>query len=293
MNGRKILDELIKLFVVINIVLFVVNYACKGNEYLLSKERMDNIIKLLETDGISVDTELLRKFTPKYSANLMYLGDSVDTRDKVIKSFFGSDLVNVKRYTENSDHDSDRKIPYYALGDEVLAFDNNELIYTNESVVSERSKPTLEQAKSMSIKLLNRIDEKKVLKDYSIEAVDKKNYWQLTYYPTIEGIPILDSYIRFDVYRNGVAKADMYLADVEIRSEGRKDIYAIDLVLFGIEDYMLENKCESIEAISLCYKRTDSEENVLGQQIIPMYKIEIDGLEQPIFVNAYNNQILK
>lgn len=293
MNGKKILEELIKLFLVINIVLLVINYACRANEYLLSQESIHNIEKLLEMDGIKIDTELLRNFAPKYSANLMFMGDSVVVRDTITKHFYGNQLVNVKRYTQSSTKHPNEKALSFALGDEKLTFDNNELVYNNNAMISDKIKPSVEQAKNMCMKLLRRIDSSKVRKKYYIVTEEEKNSWKITYYPTLDGIPILDSYMEFEVYADGVAKASLYLADVQIRSGGKQDIYSVDLVLFGIEDFMLENNYKRIKEVTICYKQAENEENVLGQQIIPAYKVEIEGLEEPIFVNAYTNEMLK
>lgn len=293
MNGKKILEELLKLFLVINIVLFVINYACRANEYLLSQESIQNIEKLLEMDGIEIDTELLRNFAPKYSANLTFMGDSVVVRDTITKHFYGNQLVNVKRYTESSVQHPNEKVLGFALDGEKLTFDNNELVYNNNSMISKKSRPSVEQAKSMCMKLLKRIDSKKIKKEYDIVTEKQENSWKITYYPTLDGIPILDSYMEFEVYADGVAKASLYLADVQIRSGGKQDIYSVDLVLFGIEDFMLENNYKRIKEVTICYKRAENEENVLGQQIIPAYKVEIEGLEEPIFVNAYTNEMLK
>ena len=98
--------------------------------------------------------------------------------------------------------------------------------------------------------------------------------------------------MTFDVYKAGVASGTMYLGEIEITSEKGKEIYPIDLVLFGIEEYMLENQYTNISDITLAYKRAKSEDNIWGQKIIPVYKIEFDGLDQALFVNAYNNEIL-
>ena len=97
MNGTKVLNQLIKLFVVINVFLFMINFIVRGNQYILPQERIDNIINLLNRSGISVETELIKNFSPKYSANLVFIGDSVAVRDRIVKSFFGNNLAKVKR----------------------------------------------------------------------------------------------------------------------------------------------------------------------------------------------------
>lgn len=293
MNAKKILNQLIRVFAAINVVLFIGNFMCRGNEYLLSQERITHITKLFERDGISITTELSRDFVPKYTANLVFLGSSVAVRDKVTKRFFDGEISKVKRSTERGNNQVNGKKLCYTLGDERLAFDGNELIYTNAAAGKKVGKLKEEQAKNLCKKLLSRISKNKVNENYNVHIIEEEDYLKVIYYPTLEGVPILDSYMTFDVYSDGVASANMFLAQVEIQGEEKKDIYSVDLVLFGMEDYFLENNYLQINKVSLCYKFAGDEENILGQQIIPVYKIEVDGLEEPLFVNAYSNKVLK
>lgn len=293
MNGKKVLNRLINLFLVFNIILLVINYVNRGNEYVLSQERMDNIIRLLEKEGISIDVELIREYTPKYTASLLYIGDSVSVREQVVKQFFGNNFANVKRSTMQSKKSDGRNIFYYTFDQETLAFDHNELTYKNESMTMDEERPNIEVAKSMCDQFVQRLGLDRKSLTYTITPESFDTYWKLTYYPVIENIPILDSYMEFIVGNSGVMKANMYLADVEVQTNSRQNIYAVDLVLFGIEDYMLDSGYTSIEDITMCYKREQNEDNVLGQEIIPVYKIMITGLEEPIFVNAYTNKMLE
>lgn len=292
MNGKKILSELIKLFVIINIVLFVINYAFRGNQYVMSQERVKNITKLLGEKGIHIKTELMRGFAPKSSGNLTFIGSGIAVRDEIGKHFFKENWANVKRSTTPSEKNIGGTINYYMLGDEVLSFDYNELSYSNKKVSLLGKKPTLEKAKGMCNKLIERIGDKWSKQEYFIFGESYENYWKITYYPLLEDLPVMDSYLEFYVNSEGVMKAQMYLADIQLESEIKKDIYAVDLVLFGIEDDILESGYLEIEKVTLCYKQEENEENVLGQKIIPAYKVEIKGLEEPLFVNAYTNKRL-
>ena len=292
MNGKKILNQLIKVFLVINIVLLIVNYFSKSNQYILSGERIHNITRLLERNGIQVKAEILRNFAPKRPVSLMFMGNGVEIRDKVVKQFFGNDLKSVKRSTTQSKKNKNEKILYYILDDEILAFEHDKLIYMNGKNRNLESKPTLEQAKNMCSQLISRIDSTKQELNYKVTEEDYETFWKLTYYPIIEDMPVLDSCMEFEVYNDGVAKAEMHLVSYEMTGD-KQDIYPADLVLFGIEDYMLENGYTSIEDISMCYKRAHSEENIWSQEIIPTYKIKVGGLEKPIFVNAYTNEMIK
>lgn len=293
MNGKKVLNELIRLFLIANIILVIINCSLRGNQHILSGERIDNVARLLEKDGISIETEMIKSFAPKYSANLIFVGDSVGVRDKVVKNFFGNSLSSVKRSTSASKNHINGNASYYTLDNETLIFDHNELTYINQAVRTYTARPSLDQARNMCMKLLKRIDETKHNTSYKMVEEEYDHYWKLIYFPVIEGIPVIDSYMEFEVYDDGVAKANLKLANIEIDSDGKQDIYAIDLVLFGIADDMIEKGYTTVEEITMCYKCTEIEENVLGQKAIPLYKIKIRGLEEPIFVNAYTNEIVE
>lgn len=292
MNGKKVLDGLIKLFVVLNLGLFIFNYVSRSNEYLLSKERIEHITQLLEQEGISIDTELIRDFSPKKSADLQYIGDGLSARDEIVKNFFNDDLASVKRFKKESEVNAGGEMKYYTLNNEALIFDKYTLIYENESNKSSEGKPTIDQAKKMCMNLLKRVGYSNMADEYEVKVVEQENYLTLTYYPKLEGLSILDVYMTFNVYKEGVASSTMCLGKIEVTSEKGKEIYPIDLVLFGIEEYMLENQYTNISEITLAYKRAKSEDDIWGQKIIPVYKIEFDGLDQALFVNAYDNKIL-
>lgn len=292
MNGKRVLDGLIKLFVILNLGLFIFNYVSSSNEYLLSEERIEHITQLLEKEGIHIDTELIRDFSPKKTADLQYIGDGISIRDEIVKNFFNSDLASVKRFKKESEVNAGEEMRYYSLNGETLIFDKYALRYENESNKSNNAKPTIDQAKRMCMNLLKRISSASTSADYEIEIVEHEHYLELTYFPKLDGISIVDASMTFEVYKAGVASGTMYLGKIEITSEKGKEIYPVDLILFGIEEYILENQYTNIKEVELVYKRAKSEDNIWGQQIIPVYKIEFDGLEEALFVNAYNNEIL-
>lgn len=292
MNGRKVLNELIKLFVGVNIILFIINYACKGNQYIISSDRVKNIVSLLEDDGIFVNTEITRGYAPKSFVNMVYIGSGVAVRDEIGKNFFKDSWTNVRRSTLVSKK-TGSNIMCYTFGNETLGYDGNEIQYVNQRAFITGKKPTLDKAKSMGNKFIERFGKKWSQNKYHIVQEEGQDGWKLTYYPMIEGIPVMDSYIEVGIDGKGVYRATLCLADMNIISGQKQDIFAIDLVLFGIEDYMLKNQYTQINNISICYMQEENEENVLGQKVIPVYKIGVDGLEESIFVNAYTNEILR
>lgn len=292
MNGKRILKKLIGLFLIINVILFMFNYANTSTTYTLTKGRVDNIKAVLADRGIAISAQLPRNFSPKSSANLSFMDNAF--RYTIEKNFFGNNLASVKHSvgTSESGH-GHGKVQYSVLEDEVLAFTGKNLLYTNKQIKAWDKKPNLKEAKAFCQKLIKRIDPKLNVDDYKLQIEERENYWLLTYYLVFEGIPVLDSYMTFRVCEDGVASGEVHLATLEITSEEKKDIYPIDLVLFNLPDYIEGQDNLEISDIELVYKRNSNSNNMWGQNIVPAYKIQIKGLEEALFVNAYNNQILK
>lgn len=292
MNGKKVLDHLIRLFVVLNIILWIFNHVSQSNEYSVSEERMEQITQLLEKKGITIKEELARDFSPKSTADLQYIGEDIAIREEIVKSFFDNKLASVKRLRQESVTNPGEEMRLYVLDNETLIFDKYALRYENLAHEGEGTRPSVEQAKKMCAQLLKRISYGQKELEYEIEVVEKAHYITLTYFPKLEGIPVVDAYRSFDVYEKGIARGTLYLGNIEVTSEKGKEIYPIDLMLFGIEDILLERGVTEITDITLVYKRSKSEDSIWGQQIIPMYKIEAKGLEEALFVNAYSNELM-
>ena len=290
MNGKRILKKLIGLFLIINVILFMFNYANTSTTYTLTKGRIDNIKAVLADKGIAISAQLPRDFSPKSSANLDFMDNT--WKYTIEKSFFGNNLASVKHSvgTSESGHG---KVEYSVLDNEILAFTGKSVLYTNKQIKASGEKPSLKEAKAFCQKLMKRIDNKMNVDDYKLQIEERENDWWLTYYLVFDGIPVLDSYMTFRVCKDGVANGEIHLASLEITSEEKKEIYPIDLVLFNLPDYIEGQENLEILDVVLVYKRNSNSNNMWGQNIVPTYKIQIKGLEEALFVNAYNNQILK
>ncbi len=292
MNVKKLLNQLIKLFLVLNLVLFIMNGVNLSTEYLLSQERITYIYELLSREGIEIESELERDFSPKRTADLIYKGDGLSVRNEMIKNFFEDDLVSVKRSKSNSKQHPGDEVWHYTLGGETLSFDRYELRYENSDIENSKVPLSLKEAKHLCESLMSRIGMKIDRNQYIIESQKHHTYWQLNYYYKLEGLPVLDLYMTFKVQSEGISSATMYLGEIEITSQTGQVIYPVDLVLFGIEEELLKEGHKRISKVSMAYKKLEEEDSIWGQKIVPVYKIEIDGLEEPLFVNAYTNKIL-
>lgn len=294
MNGRKILERLILLFIGINLILFIFISIRRGTQYQLSQTRINNIVGLLTEGGITLEAELPKEFAPKMSATLSYTGDNVAVRSNLVKVFWGNDLSKVSRSTENSKEHFASKVYYFNKEDERLAFDKEEITYTNTGVNLLGIKPSITEAKAKAEAFIKRLGVGKLYKNAYFEIKEEENSVIITYFPIFEYIPIFDLPIEMKVYENGIGSATIYLGEVNAANGKKQRITPIDLVLFGIEEYIPLEGNIVIKDITLGYKRLEKKgSNLWGEEIVPMYKIEVDGLEKPLFVNAYTNEIVK
>lgn len=291
MNGKKILVTLIWFFMGINIILFVANYMLKEKEYKVSTDRIENIEQVLEKQGITIECELPRIYEPKVAAELSFAGASV--RYTVEKNFFGNDLVSVKHSVGKSKENplSDMKVQYCTFNNEVLAFDGNALHYENKGIVFDEN-GTEQNAHAACNALIKRIDPNRK-ESYRIVATPTDEGWQIMYYPLLDNVPVEDSYMIFKVCKSGVLNATMYLSEMNVVNTEKREVVAIDLVLFNLIDYLKTESVEAITNVELVYKDLPDNSEMWEEEIVPAYKITAKGLDQPLFVNAYTNEIIK
>lgn len=292
MNGRRILRRLIGLFLAINGILLILNIKVKREEYFLSPQRLDYIVKVLEKQGIKVNSVLPNDYLPKQEGDLSFPGMSA--RYTIEKDFFGSHMLHVKHAVGESkvNPSSGQKIQYCSFDQEILAFDGDYIYYENQKISSSREKPTLKEAKRFCEALIKRVKIGEG-EHYKVEVEETEKEIFLTYYSVFNEVPVVDSYMTFKVCRKGVISAVFYVGDITVVNTEAKEIYPIDLVLFSLSPFIQEHQGTVIEKVELVYKRRSEEQEIWGQEIIPMYKIVINSLEEPLFVNAYTNERLK
>lgn len=294
MNGRKILNRLIIIFIAINVILFVFLSVRRLIQYQLPKERMDNIIAVLADKNITFKCELPRDFEPKSSATLTYTGDSVAARNDLVSALFGSSPSKILRSTGSREEDPSSKIYYFTKEKEQLSFNQQQIVYVNSNVDVLTPKPSPLEAKRMAETFIKRLKLGQMYSSSYVEVREEEHCIDLIYFPVFNNIPIFDLPIEMKVYQEGIGSATLYLGEINQIKDSKGRITPIDLVLFGIEAYIPEKNHMVIEDITLGYKKIQKKgSNLWGEQIIPVYKIVIEGLENPIFVNAYTNEIVK
>lgn len=294
MNAGKVLTRLIQVFLAINILLFIINGVKITTAYVLSKERVANITSLLESRNIFVDVPLPQLFIPKRKGAIIIPENTTETREQLVKALLSPRLEEISIATERNSEYEKTPSRIYSRNGTTITFSGYDIIYRNTNITA-KGPAKLPAAKNMSRSFIDKAGLKNVFKNAYVEDASTDEMTELIYYPRFEGIPIFDSYIAFYISESGILEAVMHMAKMEsLKSMNtRYTIYPIDIVLFGIEDHLEFKKPLHITNIILGYHSFQEEGlDILQQEIIPAYKISIEGLKEPLFVNAYTNKAI-
>lgn len=301
MNGRRILIKLIFIFLIINGVLLIFNAQSKKGEYTLSTKQLDYIKQVLQKEGIEVSGYLPATYSPQAIAHLEH--SSEDLKYEIEKNFFKTDLAKVKHYSSVfiGDNKSKKQIQdlqdseeerwqYSSYEDEILGFKGYKIYY--EYAQAEDGIPSIKEADEVCRELMHRLSPQ-TQQEYKLEVTKEEDGLLMTYYPLLEQIPIIDCPMTFKVGKEAVKWAILELGQVTQLEGERQALYPVDRVLFKWMDYFKEQECYHITDVQLVYKGSRQEGDLWERQIVPAYKITMNGLTNHLFVNAYNNELIK
>jgi hypothetical protein len=256
---------------------------------------MNDILSILEGREIIVDHPLPRFFTPKKQGSIIIPEMTSESRSALVKELLGGGKEEVTISTETSSNNFKSPHRTYTKDNITITFAGDKSIYTDNNLAVGET-VNLGSAKRACAKFIKKAGLEATFRNPYIEDRSTKTTTVLVYYPRFEGVPVFDSYIQFYVAKNGIAQAIMHVAKVEALKGAnvKRVIYPIDIVLFGIEDYLELEKPVHITDIVLGYRSLKMEGiDILEEEIIPVYKITIGGLNEPLFVNAYTNAQIK
>ncbi len=295
MNASRVLNRLIQVFLALNILLLAMNGTRIAASYVLSKDRITNITSILEERDIVMDIPLPRTFIPRRKGAISIPESTAEGREKIVKSILSPNLEDIFISSQTNSQGDKKPSRVYTKNGATVTFSQDDIVYRNVNV--DQAKPIkLSKAKRICKSFINKVELKKVFKNAYIEDLSTPDETRLIYYPRFEGSPVFDSYIYFRITRDGIAEALMHMAKIEAFKSinTRYTIYPIDIVLFGIEDNLDLQKPVHITNIVLGYHSLGEEGmDILQQEIVPAYKISIEGLNEPLFVNAYTNKEIK
>lgn len=297
MRWGKALTNLIIIFILLNIVLAFWNYDKSINTYRLTPQRMNNVTSLLEKEDITLKVPLPESFRPQSPIWIVPVEITSEKRDKLVKSILGAGDSKVSITKEKSTRPYENPSRIYTKDTEILRFqNNNNIIYENTAALVDKSEeakaPKREQALSFAKEFAQKVELGDNFKEIEVRYVEAGTWGRVIYYETYKGSPIFNSYIHMKVSEKGVFKAYIHALDVEETKTSKKSIYPIDRVLIALQDILKERAPVTISSIELGYAMKNTQGiHILKEEAIPMYKMMLDGLDVPLFVNAYTNTL--
>lgn len=300
MNWNKALNLLIVMFIIVNAMLGVANYKKHIQAYKISNEQVEMITKLLEEKGITLDCSLPKSFKPVDSLWIEPIEIELETkiRDHLIKTFLKSELPGVMITKDpNSSQEESRFI--YKYDNKELRFVDNEVYYLDKNLTLEDTVIDEQQVLQVAEVFFEQLPMSESYKNVKIQHKIESYGAEVTYYEVYKGFPLFNSYVRMQVTPEGVYSAESKLVKKCEEREVARPLYPIHRVLFeliGSFDEIIskfgEYVAPIITNIELGYMIPHRDrKHLLEEEAVPMYKIELKGLEEPLFVNAYTNEL--
>lgn len=291
MNLQKALRLTIGLFVLANLLLGVANYRKYIEVYQLSPTRQTYIENILAEKNIALVAKLPRYFFPMGSLSLEPFELTATLRDSLVEQILGKDQpITITKTKANKVYGKAGRI--YTKDKESLSFYDNYVVYENKGIEPQPSVISEQEALKIAKQFMNAFKIEEKFKNTKISYKVESYGATLTYYEVYKGLPIFDSHVKISMTGDKVFSATFQGVSQIKEKTVKKEIYPIDLVLFGISDRLSEIENVTITDITLGFGMQNKEGvYFVKEEALPMYKIEATGLNTPLFVNAYTNMV--
>ena len=289
MRWNKALNGLLIIFIVLNVALGWMNYDRFNRFYRISDERIETIKGILAQREIQVKADLPTLFIPRSSIWIEPMQITTTLRDQLVNRVFGKEREGVTITNETSGEYGKNAL-IYRQEEAELAFYKTFLTYRNGAKQQEEGVLSQKQASKFAKAFVKQLNLEDYLKEVKIDYRSESYGMEVTYYEVYRGLPIFDSFVKMKISPQGVFEAEVRCLEVTDKVSLTKPLYPIDQVLFALQKPIEENKAYVIESVELGYRLNHTEGvHILSEEATPMYKITIEGLSDPIFVNAYTN----
>lgn len=267
----------------------------------MTSSNQKDILNMLETKNITVEASIPRIAMPKSTVWITPDNITSSEREKIVKAVLGEENVTV------SNKDNKRQ---YTMNTKQLMFDYNKVVYIDTGPNRRVENINEKKAKKEADLFLKKLTLGNNFKRAKVSSKKEGSIFYVTYYETIDFLPVFDSYVEVLVSERGVIYAQAYKVKVTKTDVTSKYIYPADKVLFGIEDYLDNSEfldpSETADAsqtpdlsepivitgITLGYGLSEGQRvDLFEEEAVPVYKIDILNKNEPIFINAYTNNI--
>lgn len=291
MKWDKALTYLIIMFLCVNIGLAIGNYNRSIRAYKLSDERIQNIASVLKNDEILIQAKLPINFRPMAPVWVLPFEITPAIRDILVENLLGSEKdIVISKETSSRPYEKGARV--YTKGSKELKFRTSYVYYQDASIAPSQDFLPENKAKDIAEDFIKRLKVTNIKKKSKIDYKSESYGASLTYYEVYDKFPLYGSYIHLKMTSEGVFEAAIHGNTVEDKANNKRAIYPIDKVLFKFRDEIDIDAQVVVDSIMLGYAIPSGVEmHILREEAIPMYKINLQGLDKPIFVNAYTNTV--
>ncbi len=277
MNWNKAKNIIIMILMFLNIILLLVSHY--GNdEYILSSEKEKAIIKLLNEDGVKIETGIPVKFQPSHYLSL----DIVDYDVDELKKLFFEDNEDVKRSIEF-------EATIFKTSEKILKINEADIVY--EKLCTEKSSDIFEgsEAKKEAERVIKSLIKNK---NYELQEIKFENgSYYLKYYEIYLKNKVYSNYINFVINKDGIEKMKLSRYGAVGFYGARREVCSADEALFS---WLLEMKGKN-SYVNIVIDDMEQgycfEESTLKTRVVPCYRISVkDG--ETYYINAYTSEII-
>jgi len=281
MEWEKAKSYLLLFFILLNLALGGL-ILLEGRRYRVTPEREQTIITIMEQNNITIDTRLLRRFTPMRMMNVT--GFYYDT-EELINIFFGN--ATVQRTANFRGYVVTRRPAE-------LVISNGFISYTNPNGRGEIAELTTANAQRLTDTFV-----RANWPDFRLDTVYVGEDWLLlTYRQIYRGHLIHSNFVEFFVTEAGILRVEMQSSQVlGWESMEQQPIVPPDEALLTFvqrERHRARIAPIVIDHMDLVYFQEDGgTDNEVIHRAIPFYRIFVIGEgSDPFLINAVTNEMI-
>jgi len=281
MEWEKAKSYLLLFFVLLNVVLGGLLFM-ENRRYRVTPEREQTIISILAQNNITLDTRLMRRFTPMRA---MSVSGFYYNTDELVRIFFGN--ATVQRTYNFRGYVVTRRPAE-------LVISNGFISYTNPRGRGELAELNLTQAQRLTDAFVRenwpdfRLDTRYIGEDWLL----------LSYRQMYRGHMIHSNFIEFFVTEYGITRVEMQFSQVlGWESTDQQPIVSPDEALLTFVQRVRSHALISpmtITNMDLVYFQEDgSTETEVNHRAIPFFRVFVAGEgSDPFLINAITNELI-
>ena len=279
MDWGKAKNYTIIFLVLLNIFLFIFNLI-SDKRYFISDEQISNISELLQKNDIKLNAEIPTDFKPMWQ--VVFEKNIYD--ETIFQKIF---FQEGEKFNRTSDFEKT-----------ILSSENKKITIFEDFVEFQSFQKSndfssMDKALNFSNSYIKKISE--FFEGFSLyQTKDLSDCYFIEFIQKYKGIDVFNNYVKFNINKDGTFKIQIKYFKIKSSYSDAIDICSADEALFIFADEIKKMYAKEI-IVSKIEKGYYFENYTKGKNIVslPYYKIDIIGVEQSFFINAYNRNFVE